>query len=244
MNLTRVVDQQIGRFLYPEADAIQAGRPKTRADCKDGLRPCPWVSCRHHLYLTVDEQTGAITENFPDQEVWDLKHSCALDIADEGPDGMSLEDIGRTHDLTRERTRQIELTGLENMRGDVDQTPVQPGPVQTRTRKHRRISAAIGRLTTSMLRVARVMNSTAIRTFVAALEHARGLHEVARVAAEYLADEPNIDTRAIMAIRAIACAAAESDPMEWPIHLLEMNHQLADLDAALQPEKSSGLVVL
>lgn len=232
-----MVDQQVGRLLYPEADAIQALRPRTRAECKDGMRPCPWVSCRHHLYLTVDEQTGAITENFPDQEVWELANSCALDIADAERDGMSLEDIGQTHDLTRERTRQIELTGLATMKGEVDQTPVKPGPVPARTRQHRRITRAIGRLSASLLRLARATNSTAIRTFVAALEHARGLEGIARTATEYLADEPTIDERAIMAIRSIACAASELDPMEWPLHLLEMNAQLAELDAALQPEK-------
>ena len=242
VNLARVVDQQVGRLLYPEADRIQAERPRTRADCKDGIRPCPWVSCRHHLYLTVDEQTGAITENFPNKEVWELENSCALDIADAELDGMSLEDIGQTHDLTRERTRQIELTGLATMKGEVDQTPVKPGPVPSRTRQHRRISRAIGRLTASLLRLARATNSTAIRTFVAALEHARGLAGIARAATEYLADEPNIDTRAIMAVRSIACAAAEPDPMEWPLHLLEMNHQLAELDAALQPEKVGAVV--
>ncbi|MGN6107941.1 MAG: hypothetical protein ACTHU0_22725 [Kofleriaceae bacterium] len=28
-------------------------RPKTRADCRAEARPCPWVSCRHHLLLEV-----------------------------------------------------------------------------------------------------------------------------------------------------------------------------------------------
>jgi len=28
-------------------------RPKTRGDCRDGLRPCPWVSCEHHLLIEL-----------------------------------------------------------------------------------------------------------------------------------------------------------------------------------------------
>lgn len=28
-------------------------RPRTRAQCQDGPRPCPWVACRHHLLLEV-----------------------------------------------------------------------------------------------------------------------------------------------------------------------------------------------
>jgi hypothetical protein len=30
-------------------------RPTTRAECRDEARPCPWVSCRHHLLLEVEE---------------------------------------------------------------------------------------------------------------------------------------------------------------------------------------------
>ena len=239
VNLQRVVDQQVGRLLYPEAEAIQALRPKTRADCVGAVRPCPWVGCRHHLYLTVDEKTGAITENFPDIEVWELPHSCALDIADAGPDGMSLEDIGQTHDLTRERTRQIELAGLGSILVEITE-PARGQPVKIRTPKHRRLARAIGRLTASLLRLARAMNSTAIRTFVADIEHARGLAATAQVATEYLAGDPPIDVRAIRAIRAIACAAVEPDPMEWPVHLLEMSAQLAELDAVLVPVVGAG----
>src|ERR1019366_2346037 len=29
-------------------------RPKTRGDCVDGPRPCPWAGCRQHLYLEVN----------------------------------------------------------------------------------------------------------------------------------------------------------------------------------------------
>lgn len=28
-------------------------RPKTRADCLQEARPCPWVGCRHHLLLEI-----------------------------------------------------------------------------------------------------------------------------------------------------------------------------------------------
>lgn len=32
-------------------DGVQ--RPRTRAECIDGPRPCPWASCRHHLLLEI-----------------------------------------------------------------------------------------------------------------------------------------------------------------------------------------------
>lgn len=240
MKLT-VLGAEVRRLLYPEANAIQSLRPKTRAECINGERPCPWVGCKHHLYLTVDEKTGAITENFPDVEVWDLKTSCSLDVADDERDGLSLEDLGQLTDLTRERTRQIEQAAIENMDGQVDAERVALVDPPARTRQHRRVTAGVKRLTVTLLRLARQANSTSIRTFVAALEHARGLVGIVKVISEYLADDPKLDTRAIVATRSLACAAAEPDPMVWPIHLIEMSQQLAELDAALQPAKHARL---
>ena len=34
-------------------------RPRTRADCLDGPRPCPWASCRHHLLFEVARPPAA-----------------------------------------------------------------------------------------------------------------------------------------------------------------------------------------
>ena len=59
-------------------------RPSTREDCRGGIRPCPWVSCAYHLYLDVNPSTGEIKLNFPDKEIWELEHCCALDVMDEG----------------------------------------------------------------------------------------------------------------------------------------------------------------
>ena len=78
---------EIGRLLYPENDYE---KPRTRAECAEGPRPCPYVSCKHHLYIDVSARTGAIKLNFPDLEVWDLGESCALDVADRGGDRKSV----------------------------------------------------------------------------------------------------------------------------------------------------------
>jgi hypothetical protein len=101
---------EIGRLLYPETDYW---KPRTRAECADGPRPCPFVSCRHHLYIDVSPRTGAIKLNFPDLEVWDLGESCALDVADRG--GTTLEDVGAIMNLTRERIRQVEVKALAKL---------------------------------------------------------------------------------------------------------------------------------
>jgi hypothetical protein len=103
-----------GRQLYPETGYP---RPVTRADCTQGEfadRPCPFVSCKYHLYLDVSERTGAIKLNFPDLEVWELPESCALDIADRG--GITLEEVGAIMNLTRERIRQLETKGLAKLK--------------------------------------------------------------------------------------------------------------------------------
>lgn len=101
---------EIGRLLYPETDYE---KPRARAECLDGPRPCPFVSCKHHLYIDVSPRTGAIKLNFPDLEVWDLPESCALDVADRG--GTTLEDVGAIMNLTRERIRQVEVKALAKL---------------------------------------------------------------------------------------------------------------------------------
>jgi len=102
---------ELGRMLYPEVDDIE--RPRMRAECGDAPRPCPFVSCKHHLYLDVSARTGAIKLNFPDLEVWEMNETCALDVADRG--GTTLEEVGAIMNLTRERIRQVEVKGLAKL---------------------------------------------------------------------------------------------------------------------------------
>lgn len=88
--------------------------PTLRAECVNMPRPCLFVSCRHHLYLDINEETGSIKFNFPDKDIWDLEETCALDVADRG--GITLEEVGSIMNLTRERIRQLELSGLEKLK--------------------------------------------------------------------------------------------------------------------------------
>lgn len=94
--------------------ALEFEHPTSRAQCVNMPRPCLFVSCRHHLYLDVNEETGSVKFNFPDKEVWELEETCALDAADRG--GITLEEVGLIMNLTRERIRQLELSGLEKLR--------------------------------------------------------------------------------------------------------------------------------
>jgi hypothetical protein len=123
---------ELGRLLYPDVEGVE--RPETRADCQGGERPCPFVSCKHHLYLDVSARTGAIKLNFPDLEVWEMSETCALDIADRG--GATLEEVGAIMNLTRERIRQVEVKGLAKLQALRDMAAlrdyVDEGPIGKR----------------------------------------------------------------------------------------------------------------
>ncbi len=94
------------RLVYQ--DAL---RPTTRGECASVPRPCPFVSCRHHLYLDVNY--GRIKLNFPDKEVDELEHSCSLDEAESGP--MTLSEVSKRTGVTKERVRQVEEMALYNL---------------------------------------------------------------------------------------------------------------------------------
>jgi hypothetical protein len=82
--------------------------PATRAECPTE-RPCPYLTCRHHM--AVDDLGRGVVH------VLDLPEgtsSCSLDVADAGP--STLEEVGATLGLTRERVRQIEESALRKVK--------------------------------------------------------------------------------------------------------------------------------
>jgi hypothetical protein len=89
------------------------GRPKTRGECADGPRPCPWVSCRHHLAYEISP-AGGLKEKFPGLELEDMPETCSLDVADSGP--AALDSVGYLMNVTQERVRQIEAAALDSFR--------------------------------------------------------------------------------------------------------------------------------
>lgn len=88
-------------------------RPLFRGHCENAARPCPWVSCRYHLYLEV-RADNLVRFNFPDREPEELLESCALDIATGG--SHTLEAVARLLGVSRERIRQIEDAALDKLR--------------------------------------------------------------------------------------------------------------------------------
>lgn len=90
-------------------------RPTRRSQCREGVRPCPWVSCRHHLYLEVSGR-GRVKLNFRDREPDEMALSCSLDLAEDGP--RTLDQVAILLGMSRERVRQIEEEALVQIRRD------------------------------------------------------------------------------------------------------------------------------
>ena len=112
-----VIDPEVEEIIRE----VDAQRPRSRAECAGGPRPCMYISCKHHLYLDVNPATGSIKLNFPDKEIWEMGETCALDVADRG--GITLEEVGTIMNLTRERIRQVETRGLLKLRAMAEDEP-------------------------------------------------------------------------------------------------------------------------
>jgi hypothetical protein len=104
-------DERDAAWEMPEPDV---DRPVTRGDCDSMPRPCPFVSCAHHLYLDANPESGSLKLNFPHLDVHEMAETCTLDVADRG--GITLEELGAILNLTRERIRQIEVSGLAKIK--------------------------------------------------------------------------------------------------------------------------------
>lgn len=100
-------------LLDDETLAELSARPRTRGDCIGGVRPCPWHGCRHHLAIDITE-AGSIKLLNEDGLATD---SCSLDVADRGE--QTLDVVGQLLNVTRERARQIEVTGLRRLKRKV-----------------------------------------------------------------------------------------------------------------------------
>ncbi|MES1205003.1 MAG: hypothetical protein ABUS79_03620 [Pseudomonadota bacterium] len=101
-------------------------RPKVgngvSGDCPKG--PCGYVSCRHHLKLDVNPETGAVKDNFPDLDVDEMEETCSLRVAESVPDGetLDLDKVGRYLNITMEWTRRMEASGIKELKRKLGRT--------------------------------------------------------------------------------------------------------------------------
>lgn len=88
-------------------------RPRTRGECADGPRPCPWAGCRHHLILDINPRTGFIKLNFSSIEA--MEETCSLDVAERAAAQgrpLDLQTIGALLGRTGESARLSEVDAL------------------------------------------------------------------------------------------------------------------------------------
>lgn len=58
-------------------DLMLRNRPKTRADCEGGLRPCPYLGCKYHTAIEVLHRKVRVHETPLSA------YSCVLDVIDD-----------------------------------------------------------------------------------------------------------------------------------------------------------------
>ena len=85
--------EQTARRVF-RSRSLPVVRPKTRDDCAEAPRPCPWMGCRYHLGLAVRRDGGLLVrkawQRFLDGETGEPKGaSCALDFAEDAALAMS-----------------------------------------------------------------------------------------------------------------------------------------------------------
>lgn len=81
--------------------------PPSRAYCSTLPRPCPRGDCRYHLCTLTRRRRDPLSLD-PD---W----SCALDVADANPDGVTQAELARHIGVTRQRVEQIERKALQKL---------------------------------------------------------------------------------------------------------------------------------
>ena len=105
---------QLALRLEPEDDSPTLQKPRTRGECANVPRPCPFASCAHNLLLKIgtpdvqnlvkSKQLALVQTRWGHEDFELLKESCALDFADRGE--HTDEEIGEALNVTGEAVRQ------------------------------------------------------------------------------------------------------------------------------------------
>lgn len=97
--------------LSADDHAALATRPKTWGECRDGVGPCVWVSCRYHLGIDVTEH-GRLVLVHPDPT--EMAEPCALRLAERGDSTGA--DVAKRLGITRQRVEQLTNRALRVLR--------------------------------------------------------------------------------------------------------------------------------
>lgn len=97
-------------------------RPKFRADCEDGPRPCPFVGCRLHLLIDVDERGRLFkTRDFDEDDansiveaLHDMPQTCAWDVGQAG--NHTQQEVARLLNVDQSSVSHTETSGMRRAR--------------------------------------------------------------------------------------------------------------------------------
>ena len=106
---------------------MRSKRPKKRADCISGPRPCPWVGCKYHLlfdYKLMPARMRFLTDEEIIELLWEMPETCALDVAEyahkRSNGKLTLQYIADLLGLdSRERVRQITEEGCKLWKSEI-----------------------------------------------------------------------------------------------------------------------------
>ena len=121
-----------------ELAAAERDRPRTRAECEQVPRPCPYVSCRWNLYLDVDE-AGRVIIHDGETPIDERSYSCALDVIEDHPDGVELTELAAITCMSREHLARIEEHGRARICGDDVLATAHEREQETETRRARKL---------------------------------------------------------------------------------------------------------
>lgn len=99
--------------------------PRTRADCTQGPRPCPFLLCRHHLNPRDELRPKTPDVLASAKHANQATETCALDVADRRRP-LSVETVAVMLNVHPEVVRRIEARALRKLRAHgVVLTPIE-----------------------------------------------------------------------------------------------------------------------
>jgi len=91
-------------------------RPKKRSQCVNGVRPCPWVGCRHHIIWAVNK-IDRLSNDQIIEKISQMPETCTLDVADKG--GLTVRELAAALGVSRSWVYQL-INGGNTHRGIIE----------------------------------------------------------------------------------------------------------------------------
>jgi len=112
--------------------------PMTRGECANEQRPCPYVSCRHHLYSNETPLTGDLSLTYP--ELNDIREeffpgvppekmpkTCSLDQAARG--GLKSKTVAKLMNVSTTTIENIEAVALRKFKNALRRLGINPDDI-------------------------------------------------------------------------------------------------------------------